>query len=271
MRRVRTASGATAVQIVHKRGRDVVGIDHVGSAHDDAALALLLHAARERRHAGQQALELDLDTAPAPERSGRPVVEATGSLILWDALSSVYDALGFSAVRDEAFWALVLGRIIEPTSKVDTVRVLTEVGVPAPSRATSQRCLRRIVERDYRDTVSNACYSHATRGGGLALVLYDLTSTRTPARSSRPETGRFEGLCHEHRRGGPRRRPRGHGLPRPLPGRTLLPGDQDRPGRPPRCSTGYATASKPTSPSCSPRSRCLARPKPAPGCRSTGS
>jgi len=176
VRRVKTASGATAVQIVHKRGRDVVGIDHIGSAHDDAALALLLHAARERRHAGQQALELDLDTAPALDRSGRPVVEATGSLILWDALSSVYDALGFSAVRDEAFRALVLGRIIEPTSKVDTVRVLTEVGVPAPSRATSQRCLRRIVERDYRDTVSNACYTHATRGGGLALVLYDLTT-----------------------------------------------------------------------------------------------
>jgi hypothetical protein len=131
VRRVKTASGATAVQIVHKRGRDVVGIDHIGSAHDDAALALLLHAARERRHAGQQALELDLDTAPAPDRSGRPVVEATGSLILWDALSSVYDALGFSAVRDEAFRALVLGRIIEPTSKVDTVRVLTEVGVGA--------------------------------------------------------------------------------------------------------------------------------------------
>jgi hypothetical protein len=176
VRRVKTASGATAVQIVHKRGRDVVGIDHIGSANDDAALALLLHAARERRHAGQQALELDLDTAPAPDRSGRPVVEATGSLILWDALSSVYDALGFSAVRDEAFRALVLGRIIEPTSKVDTVRVLTEVGVPAPSRATSQRCLQRIVERDYRDTVSNACYTHATRGGGLALVLYDLTT-----------------------------------------------------------------------------------------------
>jgi len=176
VRQVKTASGATAVQIVHKRGRDVVGIDHIGSAHDDAALALLLHAARERRHAGQQALDLDLDTAPAPDRSGRPVVEATGSLILWDALSSVYDALGFSAVRDEAFRALVLGRIIEPTSKVDTVRVLTEVGVGSPSRATSQRCLRRIVERDYRDTVSNACYTHATRGGGLALVLHDLTT-----------------------------------------------------------------------------------------------
>jgi hypothetical protein len=46
---------ATAVQIVHKRGRVVVGIDHVGSAHDDGQLELLLHAARERLHSGQQA------------------------------------------------------------------------------------------------------------------------------------------------------------------------------------------------------------------------
>ena len=29
--RVTTASGATAVQIVHKHGREVVGIEHIGS------------------------------------------------------------------------------------------------------------------------------------------------------------------------------------------------------------------------------------------------
>jgi hypothetical protein len=176
VRRVKTASGATAVQIVHKRGRVIVGIDHIGSAHDDGQLELLLHAAQERLHAGQQTLELGLPTPDAAAGSGRPVVEATGSLILREALAGVFDALGFSVVRDEAFRALVLGRIIEPTSKVDTIRVLTEVGVATPSRATFQRCLRRIVERDYRDTVSHACYTHATRAGGLALVLYDLTT-----------------------------------------------------------------------------------------------
>ena len=35
VRRVTTGSGATAVQIVHKRGRRVVGIDHIGSPHDE--------------------------------------------------------------------------------------------------------------------------------------------------------------------------------------------------------------------------------------------
>ena len=104
------------------------------------------------------------------------MVEATGSLILWDALCGVYDALGFAAVRDEAFRALVLGRIIEPTSKLDTVRVLAELGVGPPSRVTFMRCLKRVVERDYRDADLEACYPHATRAGGLALVLYDVTT-----------------------------------------------------------------------------------------------
>ena len=42
-RKVRTASGAIAVQIVRKDGRsDYVVLDHVGSAHTDAELELLL-------------------------------------------------------------------------------------------------------------------------------------------------------------------------------------------------------------------------------------
>jgi hypothetical protein len=63
VRRVKTASGATAVQIVYKRGRRVLSIEHIGSAHTDDELAVLLQVAEERRHAGQ--LTLDLGDAGA--------------------------------------------------------------------------------------------------------------------------------------------------------------------------------------------------------------
>ena len=175
MRRVKTASGATAVQIVHKRGRRVLGIEHVGSAHDEGQLALLLEAARVRLNAGQQ--ELPLESAIGAGRpTGAPVVTGTASLLVWEALASVYASLGFEQVGDDAFEALVLGRIIEPTSKVDTLRVLAELGVPVPSRSTVTRCVRRVTERDYRSRIADACYAHATRSHALALVLYDLTT-----------------------------------------------------------------------------------------------
>ena len=70
VRRVRTASGATAVQIVHKRGRTVLGIDHIGSAHDEGQLAMLLETARARLNAGQQMLPIEDAARLAAGRSG---------------------------------------------------------------------------------------------------------------------------------------------------------------------------------------------------------
>jgi hypothetical protein len=66
VRKVRTASGAVAVQVVTRRGRQVERIEHVGSAHTDAELALLLAAARERLSQGQEVLDMgDLPVVPA--------------------------------------------------------------------------------------------------------------------------------------------------------------------------------------------------------------
>jgi len=178
VRRVTTASGATAVQIMHKRGRRVLGIEHIGSAHTEADLAVLVEVARARLHAGQEQLpwELESDTGPTGPAGLEPLVEGTASLLLWDALAGVYDQLGFDQLGDDAFKALVLGRIIEPTSKLDTLRVLAEVGVWAPSITTVKRCLKRVITADYRGRVGDACYAHTTTGGRLAAVLYDLTT-----------------------------------------------------------------------------------------------
>jgi hypothetical protein len=55
VRKVPTASGARAVQIVHKQGRQVVGIEDIGSAHDDGRRAVLMEVARARLLSGQDA------------------------------------------------------------------------------------------------------------------------------------------------------------------------------------------------------------------------
>jgi hypothetical protein len=65
---------------------------------------------------------IQLASAPAPVEpsglpvtaAGEPVVEVTGSLILWQALAGIYESLGFTEIDDDAFRALMLGRIIEP-------------------------------------------------------------------------------------------------------------------------------------------------------------
>ena len=60
VRKVRTASGAVAVQVVRKhRGRGVI-LAHVGSAHTDAELGILLEQARGIVDGDQEALDFEV-------------------------------------------------------------------------------------------------------------------------------------------------------------------------------------------------------------------
>jgi len=168
----------------------VQGIEHVGSAHDEVELALLMHMAQERIHAGQGQLPLGQDR-PGGRPVAGPAVTGTPSLVLWQTLERLYTDLGFDALRDRTFKQLVLGRIVEPTSKVDTIRVLEELGVKAPGQATIYRCLARAIERGYRDQLGKACYAHAAPTGRLGAVLYDLTTLyfETPKEDSLRKVG----------------------------------------------------------------------------------
>ncbi|XEO19649.1 IS1634 family transposase [Buchananella felis] len=175
---MRTSSGAVAVQIMTKEhGRQVV-LAHVGSAHNEAELAVLVRLAHERMHAGQA--ELDLDGVCTPERQGTslaaPVVKGQASRLLWGVLEQAWYRLGFSVVDDEAFRQLVLARLVEPASKVETIRILEELGIAAPHRSTIKRALKRCQERNYRSKIAKACYKHALARGTLALCLYDVTT-----------------------------------------------------------------------------------------------
>lgn len=172
VRKVRTASGATAVQIAERRGgRDVV-LEHLGSAHSDAEITALLTAARDKLNPGQGELPLVDPNAD----SGAPVITSKSCALLWEVLTSAYAELGFEALGDEAFKQLVLARLVEPTSKADTVRVLDELGVPHVSLRTMFRALQRAQERDYRNHVARACFDHAAVHGDLTLILYDVTT-----------------------------------------------------------------------------------------------
>jgi hypothetical protein len=66
VRKARTSSGTVAVQIVTRRGQRVEQVEHLGSAHTHAELALLLATARERLNPGQSALDLGDVATVAP-------------------------------------------------------------------------------------------------------------------------------------------------------------------------------------------------------------
>ena len=92
--------------------------------------------------------------------------------VLVDALTHAYRVLGFDAAAggDEVFAQLVLARIMEPTSKLDSARVLAEAGVPAASYPTLKRYLPRYADPAWRQRLSAVCARHAGLGPS-SLVL----------------------------------------------------------------------------------------------------
>lgn len=200
IRRVRTASGATAVQIAESvDGRRRI-VRHVGSARDDAELGLLIEEA-QRLLADDSQGELDLGITPKAVRAhmvppaaealftdatdapvgrelvARPRVLKSCNGLLYDALAGIYASLGFDdAVGDEVFRDLVIARVVEPTSLLDVDRVLAELGRTSASLSTRKRTLRRARAGGYRDQIANACFAHARTAGDVSLVLYDVTT-----------------------------------------------------------------------------------------------
>ncbi len=199
MRKVRTASGATAVQIASKtRGVRTI-VEHLGSAHDDEQLAVLVAIARGRIAELAGHVPFDLDGLGAtPPATTAPTVTGSRSRLLWDVLEDAYARLGFDTVGNDVFRKLVLARVVEPTSKADTLRVWDELGVPgAPSLSTVWRTLARSVEQDWRSKIAAAAYAHATRSGPLTVVLYDVTTLSFEA--EREDKLRKVGMSKERR------------------------------------------------------------------------
>ncbi len=175
IRTVTTKSGSRAVQIVYSRRGTKRDLVHVGSAKSDAEYELLLQTARQRMAAGQQ--EFDLGETAPPEL----VVPITHTRmgVLWDILTRAYDQLQFSEVTDPedrgVFRNLVLARIIEPSSKLESIRVLAEAGISSMSYATLKRRLPAYATSEFREGLSAACVDHAGIGPS-SLVLYDVTT-----------------------------------------------------------------------------------------------
>jgi hypothetical protein len=181
VRTVKTASGATAVQIVYSHRRGSRDIEHIGSAHDEARLELLKAAARQRLAAGQG--ELDLGVSGGAGRGGRGVdggplpITSTRMAHLWDALGQGFDLLGFAAASegDEVFRQLVLARIIEPSSKLDSARVLAEVGIEPCSYPTLKRRLPVYARPSWRQALAAACAAHVGLSAA-SLLLFDVST-----------------------------------------------------------------------------------------------
>ena len=192
IKKYKSKNGGTIIQVVCKHGRAVKRIVHIGTAHTAEHLDSLIALANDVIHKDQLALELFGEDPLGLSL----VLESTHSKLLWDTLVSIYTLLGFNAIKDEIFKQLVLARIIEPSSKADTLRILEDLGLKPPSYSGICRTLKRTIDEGYRDVLSSLCFK-AALSSAPSLLLYDVTTLYFEAQK---EDGyRMSGLSKERR------------------------------------------------------------------------
>jgi hypothetical protein len=175
IRKTRTASGATAVQVVRYVNRRVVVLKHMGRAHDQAGVDQLVdHALAWYDGQPQGAL---FPTASKPSL----VVEGTEFLGAWhtfahDVLSKLAEHCGFHALGDALLLDLAIMRLVEPTSKLRSLHLLEEhFGIHHARRSFYRRLSQMVGLKGHAEQIA-VRYAQDSLRDGLSLVLYDVTT-----------------------------------------------------------------------------------------------
>lgn len=180
VRATKTASGATAVQIVQYRFRKRIVVKHIGSAHTKEDLASLKNiAARWIEQATRQLTLLPMDK----KRASLPLV-STDKLknlgfyytFAHEMLTKLLRLFCLENKKYQMLLDLVLIRIIKPASKLESFTLLSELFGIQYKRADFYRFLPSIV--DLKETIEKNVIAHASRhfSFDFHIVFYDVTT-----------------------------------------------------------------------------------------------
>lgn len=179
IRKVRTASGATAVQVVQNKGKQRSFLKHIGSAHNEQELDVLLAEARKyaEAHCRQPSFFADTSPSPSPLQTALAHSKLVGVTHQFarKTLLACARTCGLGALA-ELYLDLALMRIIEPASKLRTLELLERYFNVGYARRTLHRLLPKLVE--HQDAIETAAIqtAHNDLQDTFSLVLYDVTT-----------------------------------------------------------------------------------------------
>ena len=180
IRKVKTASGATAVQVVRNEGKKRAIIKHLGSAHSERECDLLLAEAESYAEAHRRQPNLfagiSAPAIPAPQLdlSHAKFVSVTHQFSR-NVLLACARKCGLGGLP-ELYLDLALMRIIEPTSKMRTLELLLRYFNVSYIERTAYRMLSSLLE--YQEEIETAAIKTARNDlkENFCLVLYDVTT-----------------------------------------------------------------------------------------------
>ncbi len=180
IRKVKTASGATAVQVVRNEGKKRAIIKHVGSAHSESECDLLMAEAVKYAEAHRRQPYLFPET---PSQTNSPQHLDLSHAELVDVTHQFARTALFACARmcglgalPELYLDFAIMRIIEPVSKLRTLELLQRYFNVRYAERTVYRLLPKLLE--YQKEIEAAAIQTArdVLQETFSLVLYDVTT-----------------------------------------------------------------------------------------------
>lgn len=176
IRKTKTSSGATAVQVVRYENRKVVIMKHLGSAKDTAEIATLIQDAEAwiNRETVQPSL--------FSSKPGRTLCLASCRsagvryVFAHTMLSAIACRLGLSELKNQFLVDFILIRILEPASKLRSIKLLEQYFGIKYSERSVYRLLPKILK--FKPLIENLAVNFAKEKltDDLSFVLYDVTT-----------------------------------------------------------------------------------------------
>jgi len=127
IRKTKTQSGKTAVQVVRYQQRRLIVVKHIGSSDSEIDLASLYDRARQWIGQASKQYKLFSDESQQPHHS-LDEFNYVGFryTLVYETLNQLFRRFKFHQLRKQLFVDLVIARIIEPCSKLQTIEYLKE-------------------------------------------------------------------------------------------------------------------------------------------------
>jgi len=181
VRKTKTASGATAVQVVRYQERRTIICFHVGSSHDKEKVALLEQEARKwiENVTGQESLFLPFEKEKQKEtilvvsKSQYMGVKYT---FLYEVLSRQLVFFSFHALENQLLFDLVLMRIVQPLSKLSSLKRLSSMFGITYQRGHLYEALAAMSSYKERVLETVVQFAQERYSFDFSMVFYDVTT-----------------------------------------------------------------------------------------------
>lgn len=177
IRKVKTHSGSTAIQVGSYKGKNFNLTKHIGSAKDTTKIDELITLAEEyiRSHSSQLTLNFNPQSEEILFKRGVKVKRAYLQTA-YDYLGSVYGDLGLNHLHNSTLKHFAMIRVLEPTSKIKSIALLDKYFGIHYTKTTAFRELGKLVT--LKMTVIKAAIYYAQRNlhFDFSLIFYDVTT-----------------------------------------------------------------------------------------------